>query len=210
MQPFQDAAFAFTVAEWSQLPPATGAEVAFAGRSNAGKSSAINALTGRRKLAFVARQPGKTRTIQFYRIGLERYLVDLPGYGYARVSAAVRARWTRLLEDYLTRRSSLIGLVLIMDIRHPLTALDEQLLAWIRPRGLPVHILLTKADKVTRGNARAIERDVERRLRESGCRCTVQSFSSATREGVEQAAELLSGWLTPDAAELASRADRPL
>jgi GTP-binding protein len=199
--PLASAALAFTVAEWNQLPPATGRELAFAGRSNAGKSSAINALTNRRGLAFVARSPGKTRTIQFYRVGAERYLVDLPGYGYAKVSASVRAHWGRLLESYLTQRRALTGLVLIMDARHPLTPLDEQLLAWIVPRRLPVHVLLNKSDKLTRAQASATLRAVERRLEAGPCQCSVQLFSSAERTGVERALEVVTRWLALDTAE---------
>ena len=194
-----NATLAFTVAELTQLPPATGRELAFAGRSNAGKSSAINALTNRRGLAYVARRPGKTRTVQFYQVGTDRYLVDLPGYGYARVSAAVRTQWDRLLEGYLTTRRSLIGLVLIMDVRHPLTPLDGQLLGWILPRKLPVHILLNKADKLTRAQASAALRAVEDRLASEPLQCSVQLFSSAQRTGVEQALEVISRWLALDA-----------
>ena len=195
------AELAFTVAEWSQLPPAIGRELAFAGRSNAGKSSAINALTNRHRLAFVARRPGKTRTIQFYRVGADRYLVDLPGYGYAQVSAAVRAHWERLLESYLAKRRTLVGLVLIMDARHPLTPLDEQLLNWILPRALPVHILLNKADKLTRAHAAATLRSVEQRLESMPCQCSAQLFSSTQRTGVEQARDVIGRWLAIDSRE---------
>ena len=199
MKPLANATLACTVAEWNQLPPATGCELAFAGRSNAGKSSAINALTNRRRLAYVARRPGKTRTIQFYRVAEDRYLVDLPGYGYARVSQTERAQWGRLLEDYLAKRSSLIGLVLIMDIRHPLTPLDEQLLDWFLPRNLPVHILLNKADKLSRAQAIGALRSVERELQSKTRKCSVQLFSSVQPEGVEQAVGVIRQWLTLDA-----------
>ena len=192
------ATLAFTVAAWDQLPPATGREVAFAGRSNAGKSSAINALTHRRRLAFVARRPGKTRTIQFYRVADDRYLVDLPGYGYARVSAAERAHWGRLLEHYLAQRLSLVGLVSIMDIRHPLTPLDEQLLDWFLPRRLPVHVLLNKSDKLSRTQAASALRAVARQLRTSARECSVQLFSSVEPEGVDEAAQVIRRWLKLD------------
>jgi GTP-binding protein len=196
--PIANASLAFTVAEWTQLPPATGLELAFAGRSNAGKSSAINALARRRGLAFVARRPGKTQTIQFYRVVDDRYLVDLPGYGYARVSAAVQAQWGRLLESYLRKRSSLVGLMLIMDIRHPLTPLDQRLLDWIGPRDLPVHILLNKADKLTRARANATLAAVERQLQSIACKCSVQIFSSVRPEGVGKAVEVIRRWLRLD------------
>ena len=199
--PITSASLAFTVAEWAQLPPATGLELAFAGRSNAGKSSAINAIANRRSLAFVARRPGKTRTVQFYRIGEDRYLVDLPGYGYARVSAAVRAQWGRLLESYLRKRSSLVGLMMIMDIRHPLTPLDQQLLDWIGPRALPVHVLLNKSDKLTRAQASATLADVARRLQSIASNCSVQIFSSVRPEGVDQAVEVIRRRLRLDPAD---------
>ena len=181
------------------MPPATGCELAFAGRSNAGKSSAINALTNRRRLAYVARRPGKTRTIQFYRVAEDRHLVDLPGYGYAQVSQTERAQWGRLLEDYLAKRPSLVGLVLIMDIRHPLTPLDEQLLDWFLPRNLPVHILLNKSDKLSRAQRIGALRSVERALQSKTRACSVQLFSSVQPEGVEQAIDVIRRLLTLDA-----------
>ncbi len=195
MNRFTQATLALTVAELVQLPPPTGLEVAFAGRSNAGKSSAINALTNRHRLAFVARRPGKTRTIQFYRLAPERYLVDLPGYGYARVSDVIHEQWERLLEGYLLRRRSLVGLILIMDSRHPLTPLDEQLLGWLLPRRLPVHILLTKADKLSRSTAIATLNQVLRRVAQSGFACSAQLFSSRRRDGVEFAQDVIGRWL---------------
>ena len=195
MNLFAQATLALTVAEVAQLPPPTGFEVAFAGRSNAGKSSAINALTNRRRLAFVARRPGKTRTIQFYRLAPERYLVDLPGYGYAPVSDAMHEQWERLLEGYLLRRRSLVGLVLIMDSRHALAPLDEQLLGWLLPRRLPVHILLTKADKLSRSTAAATLNQVVRRFEQSSFACSAQLFSSLRRDGVELAQDVVARWL---------------
>ena len=207
MNPLAQATLAFTVAEWNQMPPATGHEIAFAGRSNAGKSSAINALTNRRRLAFVARRPGKTRTVQFYGVANDRYLVDLPGYGYARVSHTEREQWGRLLETYLTNRRSLIGLVLIMDIRHPLTALDEQLLDWFLPRNLPVHILLNKADKLSHTQAIGALRRVERALQSKARECSVQLFSSVQLDGVEQAVEIVQRWLMSDVTAVATASE---
>ena len=195
MNPFTQATLALTVAELAQLPPSNGFEVAFAGRSNAGKSSAINALTNRRRLAFVAKRPGKTRTIQFYRLVPERYLVDLPGYGYAPVSDAIHEQWERLLEGYLLRRRSLVGLVLIMDSRHPLAPLDERLLSWLLPRRLPVHILLTKADKLSRATATATLNQVLQRVDQSGYACSAQLFSSLRHDGVELAQGVIGRWL---------------
>jgi GTP-binding protein len=195
MTVFDHARLLRTVAELSQLPPESGREVAFAGRSNAGKSSAINALTRRRKLAYVARQPGKTRTIQLFEVAPERLLVDLPGYGYARVSESLRRQWGRLVDGYLAQREALQGLVLIMDVRHPLTPLDRQLLAWFAPRNRPVHILLTKADKLSRNQALAALREVEQWTATAGTKCSVQLFSSLAATGVDCARAVIAGWL---------------
>ena len=195
MTVFDQARLLRTVAELSQLPPESGREVAFAGRSNAGKSSAINALTRRRRLAYVARQPGKTRTIQLFEVAPERFLVDLPGYGYARVSESLRRQWGQLVDGYLAQREALQGLVLIMDVRHPLTPLDRQLLAWFAPRRRPVHMLLTKADKLSRNQAMAALRQVEQWAATSGTMCSVQLFSSLAATGVDCARAVVAGWL---------------
>jgi GTP-binding protein len=195
MDVFNTAKLALSVAELQQLPAGECAEVAVAGRSNAGKSSAINAITGRRKLAYVARQPGKTRLIQLFELTPGRYLVDLPGYGYARVDQATRRRWGQLVDRYLRERDGLRGLILIMDVRHPLTPLDRQLLEWFLPRQLPVHILLTKSDKLSRAQAGVALQGLKGTLAERGWPCTVQLFSSHARTGVEQCRELIARWL---------------
>lgn len=169
------------------LPPPAGAEIAFAGRSNAGKSSAINALANRSRLAFVSKTPGRTQLINFFRLGDKHYLVDLPGYGYAKVPAEIRQHWQQVLSVYLQTRMSLRGLVLIMDARHPLTPLDRQMLDWFLPAGRPVHILLTKADKLSRQQALAALRSVRSELETSYPNCTAQLFSSPKREGIEEA-----------------------
>ena len=143
--------------------PVTAREVAFAGRSNAGKSSAINTLANR-KLAFVSKTPGRTQLLNFFRISDGNYLVDLPGYGYAEVPESVRKHWQTVLAQYLETRAELAGLVLIMDIRHPLTPLDQQMLSWFGPTGRPIHILLTKADKLSKSNAGATLREVRTAL----------------------------------------------
>lgn len=195
MSIFSHSKLAFTVAEMTQLPSDSLGEVAFAGRSNAGKSSAINALTHRRRLAFVARQPGKTRLIQMFEVTPSKYIVDLPGYGYARVDEATRRRWARLVDQYLRERQPLKGMVLIMDIRHPLTPLDRHLLQWFLPRKLPVHILLTKADKLTRAQANKALQAFDATLRNEGMACTAQLFSSLAVAGVEQAQATVADWL---------------
>lgn len=192
---FQGARFVAGAAELSQLPRSSVAEVAFAGRSNAGKSSAINALLNRKRLAFVSGTPGRTQQVNFFDLGDQRYLVDLPGYGYAKVSRAARARWEALLPAYLQTREPLRGLVLIMDVRQPLTNLDRTLLEMFAPRAKPVHVLLTKADKVSRGAALATLREVQAAFADGFDSATCQLFSSLSKQGVDRARETLEGWL---------------
>lgn len=186
--------FVTTVADIRGLPPAEGAEIAFVGRSNAGKSSAINALCARTRMAFASKTPGRTQHINFFRVAPERYLVDLPGYGYAAVPQAARAHWHELVGGYLRTRASLCGVMAIMDVRHPLTALDIQLLDWIAPSGVPVHVLLTKADKLTRHKADTTLRTVARTLSERGGGTTVQLFSSTRKIGIVEAAQQIHRW----------------
>ena len=180
--------------------PVTAREVAFAGRSNAGKSSAINTLANR-KLAFVSKTPGRTQLLNFFRISDGNYLVDLPGYGYAEVPESVRKHWQAVLAEYLETRAELVGLVLIMDIRHPLTPLDRQMLNWFGPTGRPIHILLTKADKLSKSNAGAALREVRTALQEAYPQCTVQLFSSLKKAGAEEAEALIGNWLNASAEE---------
>ena len=206
MNIFTQAKLALSVAELRQLPVDSQAEVAVAGRSNAGKSSAINALTNRRRLAFVARQPGKTRLIQLFELRPGRFIVDLPGYGYARVGEAIKRQWGLLLDHYLRERKVLKGLLLIMDVRHPLTALDRRLLSWFLPRGLPVHILLTKADKLSHSRARAALLQFKHLLASEGLGCSAQLFSSQSRVGVEEAQSVVAEWLSLDP----NSSDKPL
>jgi GTP-binding protein len=194
---FRSAEFLTSAAKLSQCPDDEGWEVAFAGRSNAGKSSAINSLTGNRKLARTSKTPGRTQLINFFALSPTQRLVDLPGYGFAKVPQAVKAAWTRQLEAYLQERQSLRGLVLLMDCRHPLQAFDEQLLAWARLAAMPVHILLTKADKLKRGAAKSALLQTERATREQGDGLvTVQLFSALKHQGHEQLIEVLNRWLT--------------
>ena len=174
-----------------ELPPEGQPELAFAGRSNAGKSSAINALTGRRRLAFVSKAPGRTQLINFFSLG-GAYLVDLPGYGYAGVPAAVRRHWDHLVGTYVAERRSLAGVVVVMDVRHPLTALDVQLLGWLREARRPAHVLLTKSDKLSRQAAQRTLAQVRRDLERVAPGATVQLFSSLKAEGIAQAAERLA------------------
>jgi GTP-binding protein len=182
-------------------PDDTGAEVAFAGRSNAGKSSAINALTQQNALARTSRTPGRTQLINFFSVMNDenRRLVDLPGYGYAKVPEAVKIEWQQHLSEYLRGRFSLRGLVLLMDVRHPLTEFDQMMLEFADQRGMPVHILLTKADKLKRGPASAALQKVRSRLKEWEDLVSVQLFSSLKRDGVDTLSQKLDQWLhTPE------------
>ena len=200
MSVFQNAQFELSVAHTATLPPPVGLEVAVVGRSNAGKSSAINTLTGQTRLAFVSRTPGRTQLINFFRLRCGAALVDLPGYGYAKVPEAVRRKWQGLLERYLAERPNLVGLVLIMDVRHPLKELDVRMMEWFLPSGRPIHVLLTKSDKLSRGQAAATLQTVRRALREKmpAGQVSVQLFSSLERSGVEEVERTVSGWLLPE------------
>ena len=184
---FDRAVYVASAHDLEQLPPDFGAEVAFVGRSNAGKSSAINTLANHRRLAFVSKTPGRTQLINFFSLGEDRTLVDLPGYGYAKVPARVKAHWQNVMAAYVSTRSALNGLVLIMDARHPLKALDIKLLDWYLPTGKPVHCLLTKADKLSKSEQALTLRDVIRQLKAGGHNATVQLFSSLKKDGVEEA-----------------------
>ena len=199
LHPLQGAEFLTTAAQWHALPAEGAPEIAFAGRSNAGKSSAINALTQRKRLAYVSRTPGRTQHINFFRLPSGALLADLPGYGHAAVPVLVRRRWDALLSRYLAERASLVGLVLIMDARHPLTALDRRMLEWFVPTDRPVHVLLTKADKLSTAERRhtlgAIQSVLERDFVGRGHRLRVQLFSAADGSGVAEAEEAIGAWL---------------
>ena len=186
------AVFMKSAASPADFPADTGREVAFVGRSNSGKSTAVNVLTGSRKLARVSKTPGRTQLLNFFSLGEDRRLVDLPGYGFARVSPEIQARWRRSLETYLSERASLVGLVVTMDIRRGMTRLDEQLLRWLEPRELPVGVLLTKADKVGRSAGIEQERKVAAEL---GPAVRVLRFSAPAGHGVAEAGEWLRAWL---------------
>jgi GTP-binding protein len=177
------------------LPPPDAPELAFAGRSNVGKSSAINALTRRRRLAFFSKTPGRTQTINFFDLGGRGRLVDLPGYGYARVPQAVRAQWDQLVGGYLEARDSLAGVVVLMDARRPFTTHDEYLLQWLRRAGGRLLVLLAKCDKLSRSEREAALRSARARLVSTDPGAHVLLFSSHSGEGVEAARALLDEWL---------------
>jgi GTP-binding protein len=193
---FQEAQFFISADKLTDLPPPSGIEIAFAGRSNSGKSSAINTLANRNRLAFVSKTPGRTQLINFFSLGNDRFLVDLPGYGYAKVPEAMRVHWQSVLSRYLMERESLYGLVLIMDARHPLTPLDHQMLNWFIPTCKPVHVLLTKADKLRKQQATATLRTVRAELERTYPNCTVQLFSSLKRIGLDEAESMIGKWLS--------------
>jgi GTP-binding protein len=189
MSVFAHAAFLRAAGRGSDLPPPGPPEIAFAGRSNVGKSSAINALLGRKALARTSKTPGRTQTINFYALAEAARLVDLPGYGYARVPQSLRMQWRVLVGAYLHSAKTLVGVVLLMDARHPLTPLDVQLIDWLG--GARLLVLLTKADKLSRSGQQQVLTQVSARLR----RHQVMLFSSVTRQGVEECRDLLEQWL---------------
>ena len=189
MPVFAHAEFLRAAARIADLPPPGPPEIAFAGRSNVGKSSAINALLGRKALARTSKTPGRTQTINFYALDEVARFVDLPGYGYARVPLEMRAQWRELVGAYLHSAQTLAGIVLVMDARHPMTPLDLQLIEWLGER--PLLVLLSKADKLPRGAQAAALREVRRQLG----RDRVTLFSSVTRQGVEECRDLLQQWL---------------
>lgn len=192
---FQKAVFQTTVAHLRDLPQDSQFEVAFAGRSNAGKSSAINTLANHTRLAFVSKTPGRTQHLNYFVLEEGKYLVDLPGYGFAKAPEEIRSQWEGLLAPYLRFRQPLVGLVLIMDSRHPLTELDLQMLDWFAQTGKPIHVLLSKADKLTRQEQALALREVQAALAKISDKCTLQLFSSLKKTGVSEAEIVLGGWM---------------
>jgi len=196
--PFRIATFLTSANEPRQLPADTGAEIAFAGRSNAGKSSALNALCQQNALARVSKTPGRTQQLVFFDIppSIDRFLVDLPGYGYAKVPKDLQAHWQAFLDGYFGSRQALRGLVVIMDIRHPLKEYDRQMLGYAVQRGLPAHALLTKADKLSRGAQGNALLAVRKELSAAfGDMVSVQTFSGESKLGVDEARAVVGRWL---------------
>src|SRR3990167_2041905 len=192
--PYKHVTFLKSVAKIAQLPPEIGMEVAFVGRSNSGKSSALNTLTENKRLARTSKQPGRTQLINLFTLDVKRRLVDLPGYGYAKVARSIQRDWQQLLTDYLHYRQSLTGLILIMDCRHPLTSLDEVLLNAAKARNLMVHILLTKADKLSKSQQIATTLKVQKALSDYKQNISVQLFSALKKIGVEDLVAKLNTW----------------
>ena len=194
--PLNPAQYLLSAHTTRQLPADGGTEGAFAGRSNAGKSSALNALTHRNGLARVSKTPGRTQQLVFFQVQPERYLVDLPGYGYAKVPQELQAHWQAFIDQYFRTREALRGLVVVMDIRHPLKDYDRQMLGYAVQRGLPAHALLTKADKLGRGQQAQALQAVKKELFSSfGDTVGVQTFSAESKQGVEEARAVVAGWL---------------
>ncbi|WP_373796629.1 ribosome biogenesis GTP-binding protein YihA/YsxC [Neisseria dentiae] len=200
MNLFQNAKFFTTVNHLKDLPD-TPAEIAFVGRSNAGKSSAINTLTNHVRLAYVSKTPGRTQHINFFELSNGGFMVDLPGYGYAQVPEAVRVHWVKLLGDYLQQRRQLIGLVLIMDARHPLKELDIRMLDFFHATGRPVHILLSKADKLSKNDQIKTLSAVKKMLKPYMERqqISVQLFSSLKKQGIEEVNGVVGEWFAKEA-----------
>ena len=201
MSILQNVSFVISTNHFDELPSDSGREIAFAGRSNAGKSSAINTLTNKTRLAFVSKQPGRTQLINFFKIKDMQSLVDLPGYGFAKVPKPMKDHWRKLLPKYLQERKSLIGLVLVVDIRRELTELDTQMLDWFAPQKKPIHILLTKSDKVSKDKSLRTLNKINNELKEKwgkkfNVECSAQLFSSLKKQGIEKATEKIEQWLT--------------
>ena len=196
MNHYQKAKFLLSVAELKQLPPDQGVEVAFVGRSNSGKSSVLNELTNNKNLARVSKTPGRTQFLNFFTLDDNRRLVDLPGYGFARVPDEVKARWVETLDGYFQSRECLKGLILVMDIRHPLQELDLNILDASSQSGLPAHILLNKADKLSKNQIRQTELAVSKGLELYGDLVSFQVFSALKGEGVKALQALLNSWFS--------------
>jgi GTP-binding protein len=206
---FTGARFLTTAAEWRQLPSDGAPEVAFAGRSNAGKSAAINAIAGQGGLAKVSKTPGRTQHINFFRLREGGLIADLPGYGYAAVAKTARRHWSEFLTRYLSERATLAGLVLVMDMRHPLTLLDQRMLDWFLPTGRPARILLTKADKLSSTDRTASLRQARETLLHEYAlfqhQLSVQVFSALRGLGIDEARTAIAAWLT----QAATQKERP-
>lgn len=193
--------FTISAPDIRRLPTDSGIEVAFAGRSNAGKSSALNTLTNQKSLARTSKTPGRTQLINVFEVAPEKRLIDLPGYGYAKVPLEMKKKWQKALGEYLEKRESLQGLVVLMDIRHPLKDLDQDLIEWAADSNLPVLALLTKADKLSQGKASAEVLSVKKKLNALNADIKVQAFSSLKKTGAGQATQIICDWLSQDLPE---------
>jgi GTP-binding protein len=195
---YKSATFLLSAAKVLQLPADTGYEVAFAGRSNSGKSSVINKLTTQHNLARASKTPGRTQLINVFTLDEQRRFIDLPGYGYAKVPEEIKSAWQKSLNIYFNKRESLCGIILIMDIRHPLKEHDMVMLEWAYSAGLPVHILLNKADKLSKGAANNVMLEVQKELEPFSNLISVQTFSALKKQGLDRCYEVINGWLKRD------------
>lgn len=194
-----NATFMLSASRVDGAPEDSGREVAFAGRSNAGKSSAINTLTRQKALARTSKTPGRTQLLNFFQINEQQRFVDLPGFGYAKVPLAVKKQWHAMMQKYLDQRLSLCGIILVMDVRHPLTEFDRQMIDWCQHSQLPMHILLTKSDKLNFGAAKNTLLNVQKQLQIVSTPVSVQLFSSLKRIGIDEIHQRLDAWfLTGD------------
>ncbi|MBX3708497.1 MAG: ribosome biogenesis GTP-binding protein YihA/YsxC [Gammaproteobacteria bacterium] len=191
---YQKAYFLLSVAEVKQLPPDQGMEVAIVGRSNAGKSSVLNKITQNNNMARVSKTPGRTQMVNIFVLDDQRRMVDLPGYGYAKVPLAVKQKWQKTVDAYVHERECLRGLILVMDIRHPFKELDKQLLEYCHHRGLPVHLLLNKADKLNRSQVANVLQETKAFLTSYHNSVTFQSFSALRGMGLKELYSLLDKW----------------
>jgi len=191
---YHQAKFICSAPRLQDAPTDQGKEIAFAGRSNAGKSSAINALVQQNALARVSKTPGRTQLLNFFALDEQRKLVDLPGYGYAKVPIAVKNDWQKMMENYLKNRQALCGIVLVMDIRHPLTEFDWQMVEWCEHTKLPLHILLTKSDKLKFGAAKNTLLKVQKELGDTSIVVTLQLFSALNKTGIDDIHQMLDEW----------------
>lgn len=191
---YQQASFLQSATTRKTMPEESGLEIAFAGRSNAGKSSVINRVCSQKSLARTSKTPGRTQLINFFQLQDANFLVDLPGYGYAKVPEAVKLEWQKFIESYLTQRNTLRGMVLVMDIRHPMTDYDQAMLRWANNRRLPVHVLLNKSDKLTRGAGMNVLLQVRKMLADGGI-ASVQTFSALKKQGLDECWSVLDKWL---------------
>ncbi|WP_150046175.1 MULTISPECIES: ribosome biogenesis GTP-binding protein YihA/YsxC [Methylomonas] len=196
---YYQARFVCSAPKLESAPADQGMEIAFAGRSNAGKSSAINTIVRQNALARVSKTPGRTQLLNFFEVDEQRRLVDLPGYGYAKVPEAVKRDWLKMMERYLQQRQALCGIVLVMDIRHPLTEFDWQMVRWCEHSRLPLHILLTKADKLNYGAAKNALLAVQNDLGQAQVEISLQLFSALAKTGVDDAHQILDEWFKLDA-----------
>ena len=198
---YHQAKFTQSASGPSSLPPELGFEVAFAGRSNSGKSSSLNKVCQQKSLARTSKTPGRTQLINFFAIPEGRYLVDLPGYGYAKVPDKVKRQWQQFIETYLNTRWTLRGLVQVMDIRHPLKDYDRMMLSWAEEKQCPVHVLLNKSDKLKRGATHTTLLKVKKDLKQYDVPISVQTFSATKGDGINQLWDRLDSWLYPEQVE---------